>query len=45
MLWMLNFPQAPIADWQTAIDSAPKTTYTYYVGADGKPGWIDRMKR
>ena len=33
-----------IADWQTAIDGAPKTTYIYYVGADGKPGWIDRVK-
>src|SRR5579884_1259031 len=33
-----------IADWQTAINSAPKTTYTYYTAADGKPGWIDRVK-
>ena len=33
-----------IADWQTAINGAPKTTYTYYVAADGKPGWIDRVK-
>ena len=34
-----------IADWQTAINSAPITTYTYYAGVDGKPGWVDRVKK
>jgi RHS repeat-associated protein len=33
-----------IADWATALSQAPQTTYSYYAGADGKPGWIDRVK-
>jgi RHS repeat-associated protein len=33
-----------IADWNDALNQAPKTTYTYYTAADGKPGWIDRVK-
>jgi RHS repeat-associated protein len=33
-----------IADWQTAINSAPATNYTYYTAADGNLGWIDRVK-
>jgi RHS repeat-associated protein len=31
-------------DWQSALNSPAKTTYTYYTAADGKPGWIDRIK-
>ena len=35
-----------IADWQTAINTAPKTTYTYWAAADGQIyyPWIDRVK-
>jgi RHS repeat-associated protein len=34
------------ADWQTALNSAPKTTYTYYQANDPVAGnaWIDRVK-
>jgi RHS repeat-associated protein len=32
-----------ISDWQTAINQAPKTTYTYYTTGDNI-GWIDRVK-
>ncbi len=32
------------SDWNDAIANAPKTIYTYYTAADGKPGWIDRVK-
>jgi RHS repeat-associated protein len=28
----------------TAVDADPKTHYDYYTVADGKPGWIDRVK-
>jgi RHS repeat-associated protein len=28
----------------TPVGSDPKTTYTYYTAADGRPGWIDRVK-
>jgi RHS repeat-associated protein len=28
----------------TPVGTDPKTTYTYYTAADGKPGWIDRVK-
>jgi RHS repeat-associated protein len=35
-----------IGDWQSAINSAPKTTYTYYAANDPAGGndWIDRVK-
>ena len=35
-----------IADWQTAINTAPKTTYTYWAAADGQIyyPWTDRVK-
>jgi YD repeat-containing protein len=33
-----------IADWATALNQAPKTTYSYYTATDGKVGWIDRVK-
>jgi RHS repeat-associated protein len=35
-----------IVDWQTAINTAPKTTYTYWAAADGQIyyPWIDRLK-
>ncbi len=28
----------------TPVGGDPQTTYTYYTAADGKPGWIDRLK-
>ena len=28
-----------------SLQTDPKTTYTYYTTADGKPGWIDRLKK
>jgi YD repeat-containing protein len=32
------------SDWNDALANAPKTTYTYYTAADGKPGWVDRVQ-
>ena len=29
----------------SALDTDPKTHHDYYTGVDGKPGWIDRVKK